>query len=421
MILGIKSVAVCRYLLPIYILVISLLAESAALAAPSFTFTDDPLTSQVTSVKAVHITELRQAINSLRSRNGLSPSNFTDSTLTPGVTPIRPVHITEMRTALNGVFAALGQTPPTYTDPTILAGQMVVKRAHISEIRNAVGVVDVFTLTVNQSGTGNGTVTSSPTGINCGATCTATFAPGTSVTLTATPAANSTFAGFSGNVDCSDGVVTMNANKTCTATFNLQQFTLTVNNVGSGSGTVTSTPAGINCGADCSETFTIDTSVTLTATPAADSTFAGFSGDADCSDGVVTMNADRTCTATFNLSGVTFSIADLDGTWNFHEFSDAPSPSANDPLTSRGTITIDSSGAVTGGSFVDSDGVSGTITGGSLSIDSNGVITGTITGPGFNSTISNGKLDSGKTIGAYVGFHDENFPLMGTIIKAQSN
>jgi hypothetical protein len=171
MILGIKSVAVYRNLLPIYILVISLLAESVAIAAPSFTFTNDPLTSQVTSVKAVHITEVRQAINTLRSRNSLSTFAFTDPSLTAGVTSIKAMHVTEMRTALNGVYDALVQQRPTYTDPTITPGTTVIKRTHIEQIRDAAKAVDVFTLTVNKAGTGGETVSSTPTGINCGAHC----------------------------------------------------------------------------------------------------------------------------------------------------------------------------------------------------------------------------------------------------------
>jgi hypothetical protein len=55
---------------------------------------------------------------------------------------------------------------------------------------------------------------------------------------------------------------------------------LTVTKGGSGSGTVTSTPAGIDCGADCSEAYTENTVVTLTANPATNSTFAGWSGAA---------------------------------------------------------------------------------------------------------------------------------------------
>jgi hypothetical protein len=55
-----------------------------------------------------------------------------------------------------------------------------------------------FTLTIAKAGGGSGTVTSSAGGINCGTTCAADFDSGTSVALTATPAENSTFAGWSG-------------------------------------------------------------------------------------------------------------------------------------------------------------------------------------------------------------------------------
>ncbi|MDE2180609.1 MAG: hypothetical protein KGJ40_07160, partial [candidate division NC10 bacterium] len=81
-----------------------------------------------------------------------------------------------------------------------------------------IGGGGLTTLTVTKAGTGSGTVTSSPAGINCGSTCSGSFASGTAVTLTATADAGSTFAGWSG--DCNgSGQVTMNANKSCTATF----------------------------------------------------------------------------------------------------------------------------------------------------------------------------------------------------------
>jgi hypothetical protein len=73
---------------------------------------------------------------------------------------------------------------------------------------------------VNKSGTGSGTVSSSPAGISCGATCSASFASGASVTLTATAAAGSTFAGWggacSGTAACT---VSMSAAQTVIATF----------------------------------------------------------------------------------------------------------------------------------------------------------------------------------------------------------
>ena len=164
-------------------------------------------------------------------------------------------------------------------------------------------------LTVTRTGSGSGTVLSAPAGINCGSDCSEAFTVGTSVTLTATPATGSTFAGWSGNSDCTDGIVTMSAAKSCTATFNLTTATLTVSRAGAGSGTVLSTPAGINCGSDCTEAFTVGASVTLTAAPAAGSTFAGWSGDSDCADGVLTMSAARACTATFNVTTATLTVS----------------------------------------------------------------------------------------------------------------
>ncbi len=166
-----------------------------------------------------------------------------------------------------------------------------------------------YTLNVLLSGSGSGTVTSNPSGINCGSTCSASFTSGTSVTLTEAPGGSSTFAGWSG--DCSGSAttctVTMSAAKNVTATFNTSgsSYALTVTDAGSGSGTVTSNPSGINCGSTCSASFTSGTSVTLTEAPGGSSTFAGWSGD--CSGSAttctVTMSAAKNVTATFNTSG----------------------------------------------------------------------------------------------------------------------
>jgi hypothetical protein len=87
-----------------------------------------------------------------------------------------------------------------------------------------------------------------------------------------------------------------------TATFDVVPRALTVTKAGSGTGTVISSPAGIDCGATCATSFANGTMVTLTATPDAGSTFTGWGGD--CTGAgpcVVTMDQDRAVTATFDL------------------------------------------------------------------------------------------------------------------------
>ncbi|HEY0555161.1 MAG TPA: hypothetical protein VGG20_12900 [Thermoanaerobaculia bacterium] len=76
-------------------------------------------------------------------------------------------------------------------------------------------------LSVGKAGTGSGTVSSSPAGISCGASCSAAFAGGTSVTLTAAAASGSTFAGWSGACTGAGGcTATLDADRSVTATFN---------------------------------------------------------------------------------------------------------------------------------------------------------------------------------------------------------
>jgi len=81
---------------------------------------------------------------------------------------------------------------------------------------------------------------------------------------------------------------------------------LSVKVEGDGSGTVTSSPAGINCGSDCTETYDQGTGVTLTATPQGTSSFAGWSGGCTgtSSTCTLTMDASRSVTATFTTKPV---------------------------------------------------------------------------------------------------------------------
>jgi len=79
------------------------------------------------------------------------------------------------------------------------------------------------------------------------------------------------------------------------------KHSLTVSLVGDGQGVVSSVPSGIDCGVICGKSFDENTVVHLQAVASVGSEFAGWSGDADCSDGVVTLQGDVTCQATFNL------------------------------------------------------------------------------------------------------------------------
>jgi Divergent InlB B-repeat domain len=127
------------------------------------------------------------------------------------------------------------------------------------------------------------------------------YSSGTVVPLAATANTGSTFAGWSGNVDCLDGSVTMNGDLTCTATFTLNTYTLTIATAGTGSGVVTPTIGA--------HPYDYGAIVPLTATANAGSTFNGWSGDADCLDGAVTLNGDLACMATFTLNTYTLTIA----------------------------------------------------------------------------------------------------------------
>ena len=74
---------------------------------------------------------------------------------------------------------------------------------------------------------------------------------------------------------------------------------LTVVRTGSGDGFVTSSPPGINCGGDCTESYPVETIVTLSTDPFAENLFYRWEGDTDCSDGRVSMTVNTTCEAVF--------------------------------------------------------------------------------------------------------------------------
>ena len=180
---------------------------------------------------------------------------------------------------------ATGSSPP------------VTASARITQMRN---------LSLALEARGSDSVSSAPAGIACPTDCSQTYAFNEVVLLTPTPSTVisgglSRFLGWSGDPDCSDGSVTMDADKTCTARFSsgFEAKVLTIGRAGSGSGRVTSNPAGIDCPGTCSAYFLLGTAPSLTATADPGSVFVSWTGGTGCGSGFPIMNADTTCTANF--------------------------------------------------------------------------------------------------------------------------
>lgn len=162
-----------------------------------------------------------------------------------------------------------------------------------------------LTYPVSVSVNGNGSVATLSGNINCGSVCGATVAADSVVTLSATPASGQVLQGWGGACASASGdrcTVTVTQATAISATFVAQgssSFTLSVAVTGSGS--VSSQPAGIDCGSTCSAGFADATSVVLTAAAASGQVLQAW-GDA-CSGAsatcTVTMSAARNVTATF--------------------------------------------------------------------------------------------------------------------------
>jgi hypothetical protein len=109
----------------------------------------------------------------------------------------------------------------------------------------------------------------------------------------------------------------MDKAKTCTATFKTSALTQTLTVSKTGNGAIKSDIGGIDCGTVCTATYPQGNPVNLTATPDATSTFAGWGGDcasaATGNPAVVKMDADKSCTATFNTKSQEATCFDQGG------------------------------------------------------------------------------------------------------------
>jgi hypothetical protein len=148
-------------------------------------------------------------------------------------------------------------------------------------------------LIVNVSGSG----TVSGGGISCPPTCTVEVDSGTGVTLRATPAGGFTFEGW-GSACNGTGSCTVTVRDTTTVSARFRERPrLTVQSPSNGS----ITGGGINCPSDCTNTYDLNQSVTLTARPDSGFRLADWGGacNGTRSTCTVRMNGDKTVSATF--------------------------------------------------------------------------------------------------------------------------
>ena len=258
-----------------------------------------------------------------------------------------------------------------------------------------------LTLTVAQNGGSGNYVAIYPFGDAClgdgsGKVCVRTYPDGQDLTLSVN-GMNAGYA-YAWSGDCTVSPInpglctlTMNSDKAVTATFSLTA-PLTVSVTGSGS--VTSTPAGINCGTTCGASFSGGSSVTLHATPDAASypttgTFLGWSGDCTgTGDCTLIMDHPHSVTANFvQLYTLTLNVQQNGGAGNYiaiYPFGDACKGDGTGKVCVRTypegqVLTLSLNGMDTGYTFSWSGDCSGTATTCGLTMDSARAVTATFT------------------------------------------
>lgn len=102
--------------------------------ATAITFTDDPLVVASTEVRAVHITQLRQAVDAMRACANLTAFSWTDTNLA-GV-EVKALHIQQLRDNLDQALLAFGIQPSAYTDVPLSGVE--IKKIHLDQLRQRV-------------------------------------------------------------------------------------------------------------------------------------------------------------------------------------------------------------------------------------------------------------------------------------------
>jgi hypothetical protein len=191
-----------------------------------FTFTTqaaaDATPPTISGVSASGITSSSATISWTTNEASDSQVEYGTTTAYGSSTALNSSRVTSHSQALNGLSA--GALYHYRVKSRDAAGNLAV-----SGDNTFTTTVQTFTLTVTIEnlvsllGIGSGSVTSSPAGIDCGSTCSATYNSGTAVTLTAHPGLGSFFVGWSGGGCSGTGTCTvpMGANKSVTAQFKL--------------------------------------------------------------------------------------------------------------------------------------------------------------------------------------------------------
>ena len=192
-------------------------------------------------------------------------------------------------------YAFTGQYDPVTHEA--LCADTTCNTAAAAEVGELIGAqmtaANVNVASVSVLKTGNGSVNSADGLINCGSKCASIYDNGAAVTLTASPATNYLFTGWSGG--CAGNALTcvVNAAQSLRVTANFAR-PVDVTAKTSGKGSVVAPAAGINCGKTCSSKIAPVANATFTATPDAGFRFVNWSGA--CS------GTARTCTIAINSS-----------------------------------------------------------------------------------------------------------------------
>jgi len=158
-----------------------------------------------------------------------------------------------------------------------------------------------------------GYVTDSATGIALSGASVVSSTGGTVTTATngayviSIPSGATTISATASGYVSSTGValtIASGENQTRNIQLDPSQYTLTVNLVGGGTGTVTSTPAGISCGSSCTSPYANGSLIDLNAVPASGSQFNGWTGGGCSGTGVcqVTLTTSKLVSANFSTN-----------------------------------------------------------------------------------------------------------------------